>query len=54
MMEHYGDRAGVNLAKKHIGWYSSGIEGSSEFRNKINRMDNVQDIKDGIRGFWGL
>ena len=28
---------GVNLARKHIGWYTKGLPGSAEFRNAVNQ-----------------
>jgi tRNA-dihydrouridine synthase B len=36
MIDHYGVQTGLSMAKKHIGWYSSGIKDSAEFRAKIN------------------
>jgi tRNA-dihydrouridine synthase B len=36
MIEHYGYQVGISLAKKHIGWYSSGLKDSAEFRATIN------------------
>ncbi|MEO8176521.1 MAG: tRNA dihydrouridine synthase DusB, partial [Sphingomicrobium sp.] len=32
MLELYGRMTGVNLARKHIGWYTKGLPGSAEFR----------------------
>src|SRR5688572_17198607 len=32
MQEHYGPVIGVNVARKHIGWYTRGFHGSAEFR----------------------
>jgi len=52
MIEHYGEQVAVPLARKHIGWYSAGLHGSTEFRNKINRMKDVEEIKDEIEGFF--
>ena len=34
---YYGENEALLLFRKHLGWYSSGMVGSSEFRNKINR-----------------
>jgi len=53
IIEHYGEQIGVNLARKHIGWYSAGMENSGEFRNKINRITNPQNIREEIEMFWG-
>ncbi|HTH27482.1 MAG TPA: tRNA dihydrouridine synthase DusB, partial [Sphingobium sp.] len=33
MLDHYGAHIGVNMARKHIGWYTRGLAGSAEFRN---------------------
>ena len=52
MLEHYGVEHGVRIARKHLGWYSKGLPGSSEFRNSVNRMDNPADIRDAIRTFY--
>ena len=32
MLELYGTHTGVNLARKHIGWYTKGLPGSAELR----------------------
>lgn len=37
MLDHYGTETGVNMARKHIGWYTRGLHGSAEFRNKVNQ-----------------
>ncbi len=36
MQSLYGTQTGVNLARKHIGWYTKGLPGSAEFRNRVN------------------
>ena len=36
MLVHYGIETGVNMARKHIGWYTKGLHGSAEFRNRVN------------------
>ena len=33
MLALYGTQTGVNLARKHIGWYTKGLPGSAELRN---------------------
>ncbi|HEX7969907.1 MAG TPA: tRNA dihydrouridine synthase DusB, partial [Stellaceae bacterium] len=37
MLVHYGMAVGSRIARKHLGWYSKGLPGSSEFRAAINR-----------------
>ena len=40
MQSLYGTVTGVNLARKHIGWYTKGLNGSAEFRNMVNQEDD--------------
>ncbi|MFN7038408.1 MAG: tRNA dihydrouridine synthase DusB [Alphaproteobacteria bacterium] len=53
MLEHYGQTTGIRMARKHIGWYSSGLTGSAEFRSKINKISNSQEVKELIHEFYG-
>ena len=52
MIEHYGEQVGVMLARKHIGWYSSGLRNGAEFRAKINTLKEVLEIEDHINSFY--
>jgi tRNA-dihydrouridine synthase B len=38
MLEHYDSLVGVNMARKHIGWYTKGLRGSADFRNQVNQI----------------
>jgi tRNA-dihydrouridine synthase B len=40
MLDHYGSETGVKLARKHLGWYTKGLPGSAEFRNRVNFIDS--------------
>ncbi len=52
IINHYGEAAGIRIARKHIGWYSNGMHGSSEFRSKINHMTDRIEILDRIQVFF--
>ncbi|WP_341763664.1 tRNA dihydrouridine synthase DusB [Candidatus Tisiphia endosymbiont of Beris chalybata] len=52
MLEYYGNDTGVQLARKHIGWYSSGLTNSAEFRGKINLLNDSKEVKDRIVEFY--
>ena len=52
MIKHYGAEVAVPLARKHIGWYSSGLKGSADFRAKINTLKEAEIIKDTIHLFY--
>lgn len=36
MMTLYGANTGIRNARKHIGWYLTGVPGAAEFRNVVN------------------
>jgi tRNA-dihydrouridine synthase B len=38
MLAHYGENVGVNMARKHLGWYTKGLPGSADFRNTVNQI----------------
>ena len=52
MLEHYGAVTGVNMARKHIGWYTKGLTGSAEFRNTINQEPDAAVVKAMLRNFY--
>ena len=52
MIEHYGEQGGIPLARKHIGWYSSGLKSSAEFRAKINITQGYENVRELISYFY--
>ena len=52
MLEHYGEDVGVKVARKHIGWYTKGMHGSAEFRNRANFMDNPREVLEEMERFY--
>jgi len=52
MQSLYGVQTGVNLARKHIGWYTKGLPGSAEFRNKVNSQDDPRLVVRMIEEFY--
>jgi len=52
MLELYGADTGVKNARKHLGWYSSGLPNSSEFRAKVNLMSSAEEVKAFIEEFY--
>lgn len=52
MLEHYGQDVGVKFARKHLGWYSSGMHGGAEFRNKVNKENSPELVKDLVTEFF--
>ena len=52
MLEHYGELTGVNMARKHIGWYTKGLPGSAEFRNRVNQIGDARTVLDELERFY--
>jgi tRNA-dihydrouridine synthase B len=52
MLEYYGKDTGLLLARKHLGWYSSGLINSSDFRRKINLLTDYKIVKQEIQNFY--
>jgi tRNA-dihydrouridine synthase B len=52
MLSHYGAETGVNVARKHIGWYTKGLHGSAEFRNSFNKEGNPDRALSMLRDFY--
>ncbi len=52
MLEHYGNVTGVNMARKHIGWYTKGLTGSAEFRNAVNQIPDAKRVKAMLAEFY--
>ena len=48
----YGAQTGVNLARKHIGWYTKGLPGSAELRNKVNQQDDPATVTQMLQQFY--
>jgi tRNA-dihydrouridine synthase B len=52
MQSLYGTTTGVNLARKHLGWYVRGLPGSAEFRNKVNFVDDPRQVVAMLRDYY--
>lgn len=53
MLGHYGLDVGVRMARKHLGWYSKGFAGASDFRARTNRMSEPADVRAAIQDLYG-
>ena len=52
MLAHYGELVGVNMARKHIGWYTKGLPGSAEFRNSVNQIGDARVVLAMLEQFY--
>ncbi len=54
MLSLYGVSTGIRNARKHIGWYITGIPGAAEFRNVVNNTLDERVIFDEMHRFHDL
>ncbi len=52
MLELYGKDVGLKCARKHLGWYSSGLANSSDYRSRINLTNCLDEVKNAISEFY--
>jgi len=51
MVNFYGE-SGIRIFRKHLHRYSKGREEASKFRDKINRIDNFEEMKGELELFF--
>ena len=52
MARHYGEYTGVRMARKHMGWYSRGLENSADFRQRVNLEESMDGLLKTIEDFF--
>lgn len=52
MLDHYGEEAGKKVARKHISWYTKGLRDSAVFRQQVNRLGDVGQVRGLINAFF--
>jgi tRNA-dihydrouridine synthase B len=52
MVTLLGEDIGVREMRKHLCWYTKGLHGGAEFREKVNHISGVEDVKQEIRDYF--
>jgi tRNA-dihydrouridine synthase B len=52
ILDYYGERAGVRIARKHLAWRSAGLPGADGFRAGVNRAEDAALTRRLIEEFW--
>jgi tRNA-dihydrouridine synthase B len=52
MLSHFGADAGLRLARKHVAWYSRGLQGSAGFRAEIMRLNTAPEVITLVNRFY--
>ncbi|MDX5327694.1 MULTISPECIES: tRNA dihydrouridine synthase DusB [Marinobacter] len=48
----YGEKMGVRIARKHVGWYLQSHDQSKQFRKRFNAIDDALEQKDSIEQYF--
>ncbi len=49
----YGEKTGVRVARKHLGWYLNGLEDSAGFRSRVVRAEDASEQIGLTEEFFG-
>ncbi len=52
MVKIYGEIGAPRIFRKHLAWYSKGMKGSNEFRQRINNESTTDKIRPLIKDFF--
>ena len=52
MLVHYGRETGIKMARKHLGWYTKGMARSAELRNRVNFIDDADEVIRALGEFY--
>ena len=50
--ENVGESRAVVQMRKHLSWYSRGMNGASQFRALVNRLDSPHDVLQTVEDFF--
>lgn len=53
MTEYKGEYIAVREMRKHVSWYTAGMHDSARFRGKINEMETMEELKEGVNALFG-
>jgi tRNA-dihydrouridine synthase B len=52
VVDMLGERVGVREMRKHLCWYTRGLPGGAEFRERVNHLEGVDGVKGEIRSYF--
>nr|WP_315596804.1 tRNA dihydrouridine synthase DusB [uncultured Cupriavidus sp.] len=50
--EFYGEFTGVRTARKHIAWYTRGLNGANLFRHRMNTLESTDAQLEAVNAFF--
>ena len=44
-----GDYLGIREMRKHVAWYTKGLEGSARLRDDINKVESYEELEELLK-----
>ena len=51
-LKHFGPKKTLGHMRKHLCWYTKGLENSAEFRSNINGVGTIDEMRSILAGFF--
>lgn len=52
-LQYKGEYIAIREMRKHIAWYTTGLPHSARLRQKINEMETMEELKEGVEHLFG-
>lgn len=52
MIERYGVKAGIPMARKHVAWYACGLAGAAQFRDRVMHAETPERLFSVINAYF--
>ncbi|NBI91093.1 tRNA dihydrouridine synthase DusB [Lachnospiraceae bacterium] len=52
-VQYKGEYTGIREMRKHISWYTAGYPHSAKFRGKINGIEKMEELREGVEEIFG-
>jgi hypothetical protein len=52
MVDLLGENIGIREMRKHLCWYTKGLSGGAEFRERVNRLSRVNGVKREVKEYF--
>jgi nifR3 family TIM-barrel protein len=50
-VEYKGEFTGIREMRKHVAWYTTGYPGSAKLRNRVNEIENMEDLRQLLKEY---
>lgn len=52
LVEYYGERAGIAISRKHVGWYVRSFFEAKKFREQYTKLNTLDEVKNLINDYF--